>query len=117
MSKFFQTNGAIRGVSGALAVAGLLALGSGMALAQNPGHGPQGTGAAGNFGGNSAAHISAQGMANTNGPNAEVRLFGRDRAGVRMNQQGIDHSNALQAPGHNPDAVRGNSANAPGHNK
>jgi hypothetical protein len=32
------------------------------------------------FGGKSASHISAKGLANTNGPNATDRDFGRDRA-------------------------------------
>jgi hypothetical protein len=36
-------------------------------------------------GGQSASHISAQGLANTNGPNATTRLFGRDRARARAN--------------------------------
>jgi hypothetical protein len=35
------------------------------------------------FGGRSASHISAKGRANTNGPNAMDRDFGRDRASDR----------------------------------
>ena len=34
----------------------------------------------GNAGGSSGAHMSSQGRANTNGPNAADRDFGRDRA-------------------------------------
>ena len=39
-------------------------------------------------GGNSAAHISDQGRANTNGPNASPRLHGQDRANARKSAQG-----------------------------
>ena len=34
-------------------------------------------------GGKSSSHISANGLANTNGPNATTRLHGRDRANAR----------------------------------
>jgi hypothetical protein len=36
-------------------------------------------------GGQSASHISANGLANTNGPNATSRAFGKDRAAQRAN--------------------------------
>jgi hypothetical protein len=42
-------------------------------------------------GGQSDAHISAQGRANTNGPDATNRVFGRDRAAVRHTQHGVRH--------------------------
>jgi hypothetical protein len=38
-------------------------------------------------------HISAEGTANTNGPTAADRDFGRDRAEDRASQQGLTHSN------------------------
>ena len=67
-----------------LAIAGLLALGTASGFAQGrSGHGG-GMGmsgaASGNFGGQSSGRMAAQGMANTNGPNAINRDFGRDRA-------------------------------------
>lgn len=37
-------------------------------------------------GGRSSTHMSAQGLANTNGPNATNRVFGRDRATLRHNR-------------------------------
>jgi hypothetical protein len=48
----------------------------------------------GAFGGRSSSHISAQGSANSNGPNAVDRKFGRDRALLRMNASGIAHAHA-----------------------
>jgi hypothetical protein len=53
--------------------------------------GPGGmSGVNGNFGGNSASHISDQGMTNTNGPNADTRTFGQDRATLRQNAEAND---------------------------
>lgn len=47
-------------------------------------HGGMGMGSMhGGFGGQSASHISARGLANTNGPNATARSFGTDRASLR----------------------------------
>jgi hypothetical protein len=47
-------------------------------------HGGMGMGSMhGGFGGQSASHISARGIANTNGPNATARSFGTDRASLR----------------------------------
>jgi hypothetical protein len=73
--------GAVVGIS-ALVVAG-------PALA---GHG---SGGHGGPGGNSASHMSAQGMANTNGPNAANRAFGTDRASQRASAQGMAHGQGL----------------------
>lgn len=53
-----------------------------------------GAGMHGNFGGNSSSHISAQGMANTNGPNAADRDTGTARAEDRMSASGLKHSHA-----------------------
>jgi hypothetical protein len=44
-------------------------------------------------GGRSSAHISAQGRANSNGPNADTRLFGTDRANAR---HGLHGSNMIE---------------------
>ena len=44
----------------------------------------------GNAGGQSALHMSAQGLANTNGPNATNRQFGRDRAAQRHAMHNIN---------------------------
>lgn len=57
-------------------------------------HGGHGGGAMsmgmhGGFGGNSASHISANGMANTNGPNATTRVFGQDRANLRRHNTSV----------------------------
>lgn len=52
------------------------------------------SGVHGSFGGMSANHISAQGLANTNGPDAATRQFGLARAQSRMNAQGLAHSKA-----------------------
>ena len=51
----------------------------------------------GAFGGRSSSHISAQGSANSNGPNAVNRNFGRDRALLRMNASGFAHAHASGA--------------------
>src|SRR5579862_57006 len=51
-----------------------------------------GGGMNGHFGGNSASHISAQGLAHTNGPNAADRDFGRDRAEDVRNAHAQTHS-------------------------
>jgi hypothetical protein len=54
-----------------------------------------GTGA--NLGTSSATtHMSAQGMANTNGPSASDRDTGLDRAKDRMSAQGLAHNHALK---------------------
>ena len=59
------------------------------------GFGASGMGSAsGHFGGLSDSHISAQGSANTNGPNASDRDTGLDRAQDRMSDQGLKHSKA-----------------------
>lgn len=55
------------------------------------GHG----GGHGGPGGNSASHMSAQGMANTNGPNAANRAYGTDRANQRASAQGLAHGRGL----------------------
>ena len=47
-----------------------------------------------NPGGQSASHMSAQGLANTNGPNAANRQKGLGRAEQRMSEQGLAHSKA-----------------------
>ena len=47
-----------------------------------------------NPGGASASHMSAQGKANTNGPNAADRDKGLDRAEDRKSAQGLAHSKA-----------------------
>jgi len=47
-------------------------------------------------GGNSASHMSAEGLANTNGPNSADRDFGRDRASDRAHL----HGNSLVTHGH-----------------
>jgi hypothetical protein len=49
------------------------------ALAATP-HGSSGAGGMSSTGGMSNSHMSTSGMANTNGPNAADRDFGRDRA-------------------------------------
>lgn len=63
-------------------IAGAVALASAVAFAQ-PGL-AQGKGGA-NAGGNSAGHISTQGLTNSNGPNARDRDTGLDRASDRAN--------------------------------
>jgi hypothetical protein len=47
-----------------------------------------------NPGGQSASHMSSQGLANSNGPNAGDRDKGRDRAGDRRSAQGQTHQKA-----------------------
>jgi hypothetical protein len=51
-------------------------------------------GAGGNPGGASASHISSQGRANTNGPNAADRDKGLARAEDRMSAKGLAHQKA-----------------------
>jgi len=59
------------------------------------GFGARSTGSArGQFGGASGSHLSAQGSANTNGPNALDRDTGLDRAQDRMSDQGAAHNKA-----------------------
>ena len=48
----------------------------------------------GHFGGLSGSHISTQGSANTNGPNAMDRDTGLDRAQDRMSDKGVAHNKA-----------------------
>ena len=43
----------------------------------------------GAMGGQSASHISAGGMTNTNGPNAGDRVFGQDRADLRAHNTSV----------------------------
>jgi hypothetical protein len=47
-------------------------------------------------GGMSASHISASGLANTNGPNATTPLHGRDRASARSATDASESSNTPQ---------------------
>lgn len=47
--------------------------------------------------GNSAAHMSAQGIANGNGRNSADRDFGRDRAAERMNDRDLAYRTANTA--------------------
>ncbi len=59
------------------------------------GFGASGMGSAsGHFGGLSSSHISTQGSANTNGPNASDRDMGLDRAQDRMSDEGMKHNKA-----------------------
>jgi len=59
------------------------------------------------LGGFSGSHISAQGSANTNGPNALDRDTGLDRAQDRMSDQGIEHNKAEDKQ--TSDGERGNA--------
>ena len=54
-----------------------------------------GGGNAGGFGGNSAGHVSSQGVANSNGPNSLDRDFGQARASDR---NGIHGNGPKTAP-------------------
>ena len=64
------------------------------------GGGPGGGGGTpGGFGGNSSAHISPQGIANSNGPNSQDRDLGPNRAGDVMSPQGLSHTNGPNATG------------------
>ena len=47
-------------------------------------------------GGASASHMSSQGVANTNGPNAVDRDKGLDRAEDRKSAKGVAHGKAAQ---------------------
>lgn len=59
------------------------------------GFGARGMGSAsGHLGGLSGSHISTQGSANTNGPNASDRDTGLDRAQDRMSDAALKHSKA-----------------------
>ena len=53
-------------------------------------------GANANPGGASASHMSSQGLANTNGPNAVDRDKGLDRAEDRKSAKGVAHGKAAQ---------------------
>lgn len=68
-----------------IAIAGLLTCTSAAVLARGGGGGPGGT---------SSAHISNQGIQNTNGPNAADRDKGLERAEDRMSQEGLAHEKA-----------------------
>ena len=92
-------------VLAAAAMASVIALSGSPALARGAGGGigagvgagagmSTGAGMHGNFGGDSSSHISAQGMANTNGPNASDRDTGTARAQDRMSASGLKHSHA-----------------------
>lgn len=74
---------------------GALAAGPSLAGPHGGGGGMgQGGRGSGGFGGASAGHISAQGMAHTNGPNAADRDFGGQRAAdVRGQGHGSAHAN------------------------
>lgn len=80
-----------------VASAGVLAV----ALATSPvsAHGGGGamggmSGLHGNFGGQSSAHISTSGLANTNGPSATTRTFGTARADLRRHNLAVDTSDS-----------------------
>ena len=68
-------------------------------IGAGPALGGQG-GGHGGPGGNSASHMSAHGMANTNGPNAANRAFGTDRANQRASAQGLAHGKGLSKTHH-----------------
>lgn len=70
--------------------------GAGMGAGMGVGAGVPGgmSGTQGQFGGMSSDHISAQGAANTNGPDATDRDYGRARAQQRMSAQGLAHQQA-----------------------
>lgn len=53
-----------------------------------------GAGVNGSFGGESATHISTQGSANTNGPDAADRDTGFAHAQERMSTEGLKHNKA-----------------------
>lgn len=78
-----------------IAVAGLMACTSAVVLARGGGGTPGGT---------SAAHISNQGIQNTNGQNSLDRDKGLERAEDRMSQEGLAHEKAdgakLKKKGH-----------------
>lgn len=83
-------------LAGAFGIA--LAVVPASALAHGGGHGGgmgQSNSSMGGFGGNSMGHISSQGLANTNGPNAADRDMGLERAEDRMSDQGLAHSQGL----------------------
>lgn len=86
--------GALTGLAAAPALAGPHGGGGG------PGMGGM-AGLHGDFGGLSASHMSAFGLANTNGPAAMDRDFGKDRASdrsrMRLNARSASISNGLHA--------------------
>jgi hypothetical protein len=77
------------GGAAAAAFAALVATTS-VGLAASGGH----PGGNGGFGGNSAPHLSNQGIRNSNGPNSLDRDKGLARAHDRMSKQGLAHSDA-----------------------
>lgn len=82
----------------AVAAACLLAGASLAAFAAPHGGGaPGGRASAGTPGGMSAGHMSATGLANTNGPQAADRDKGLDRAEDRMSAEGASHEKAQAA--------------------
>jgi hypothetical protein len=84
------------GVFSTFAAMAFLALAATQCEARGAGGG-LGTG----LGGQSSAHISAQGSLNTNGPNAKDRDFGQDRAadrrGAHISATGSANTNGLDA--------------------
>ena len=69
-------------------------------VAAGPAFAGHGGGGHGGPGGNSASHMSTQGMANTNGPNAANRAYGTDRANQRASAQGLAHGKGLSKTHH-----------------
>jgi len=55
--------------------------------------------AGGTAGGMSSSHISSQGLANTNGPDAADRDKGQERAADRMSSEGLSHDKADRTHG------------------
>ncbi|MBI3516076.1 MAG: hypothetical protein HY060_18745 [Proteobacteria bacterium] len=97
-------------LAGAGALAGwLIMVPAGSGFAAGGGHGSS----AGGFGGSSSGHISEQGRANTNGPNAADRDFGRDRAADRSDRQADRHD----ADDAKTKRNAGKSSSAPGLNR
>lgn len=80
-----------------LIAAGALLISAAPALAQHGrGGGVGGIGSMPDMsrvGGNSFEHMSAEGRANTNGPNAPDRDRGADRASDRRSAEGLAHNN------------------------
>ncbi len=76
-----------------LVVAALVATGGSVAYARGGGMGG-GMGGGGMGGGMSGSHMSQEGMANTNGPNAADRDKGLDRAEDRRSSSGAEHEKA-----------------------
>lgn len=60
----------------------------------------QSSGAVGPTGGMAGSHMTNQGLANTNGPNATDRDKGLDRAADRRNEEATEHSKAMHPKKH-----------------